>query len=115
MNNERPLQVGDELSAIANVEELVKEGRVPIKIQSGEVGEFEQPVDERIIFYNIPPIGFTLGQNGCTGEIDPVECSVKYFDGEGKMLGQGELVGVRVEEAAKMDKQIAAAREQCGY
>ena len=115
MSNERSLRVGDDLSAIANVEELVKEGRVPIKIQSAEVGEFEQPVDERIIFYNVPPVGFTLGKNGCTGEIDPVACSVKYFDGNGRMLGQGELVGVRIKEAAKMDKQIADSREQFGY
>lgn len=113
-NTERILQVGDELSAIANVEDLVMEGRVPIKMQTAEVGPFESEREE-IIFYNVPPLGFTLGKNGCTGEVDPVACSVEYFDGEGKTLGCGELVGVRIGEATHMDMRISEARQQFGY
>jgi len=114
-HSERVHQVGDELSAIANVADLVREGRVPIKMQFAEVGIPLEPERTNIIFYNVPPAGFTLGRNGCTGAGDPRECSVEYFDGDGKSLGNGELVGVRIEEAIEMDKKIAEAREQFGY
>lgn len=115
MRNERILRVGDELSAIAKVEDLVREGRVPVKMQRAEVGELLSPEKTDIIFYNIPPTGFTLGKNGCTGNVDPVACSVKYFDGNGKSLGFGELVGVRISEAAQMDEKISEARQQFDY
>ena len=114
-NTERTLQVGDELSAIVNIEDLVRDGRVPIKMRFAEVGTPFKSERTNIIFYNVPPLGFTLGKNECTGVIDPAECSVEYFDGDGKTLGHGELVGVRVGEATEMDKKIAEARQQFGY
>lgn len=114
-NTERTLQVDDELSAIANVEDLVREGRVPIKMQSAEVGMPSESERTNIIFYNVPPVGFMLGKNGCTGVVDPVACSVEYFDGNGKSLGCGELIGVRIAEATQMDKKIAEARQQFDY
>ena len=97
MSEERLLQVGDELSAIANIQDLVAEGRVPIKLQPAEVGS---PIEfagkkhfpsTKVIFYNIPPVGFTLGKNGCTGKADSISLSVEYFDGNGESLSRSFL------------------------
>ena len=116
VDREQILQVGDELSAIANVADLVKEGRVPIKMQRAAVGTpFSEEEMTSVIFYNVPPEGFTLGKKGCTGIGDPVECSIEYFDGDGKTLGKGQLVAVRVSETTEMDKIIDEAREEFGY
>lgn len=112
---ERIMHVGDELSRIANVAELVEAGRVPICVSTGQTGEILAHEKDNTVFYNVPPVGFTLGKNGCTGNVDPVDCSVEYFDGNGNSLGHGTLVGIRVGEAQEMDKEIDAAREKFGY
>lgn len=118
-------QVGDVFSRIANVSGLVRVGRVPISlgIMESEVGggwDYKNQtlipvVPVRARFYNIPPQGFTLGRNGCTGRVDLAEQSIEYFDGKGKSLGGGQLVTVRLEEAVLMDEEIAQAREEFGY
>src|SRR3990167_11421637 len=115
MENERQLLDKGKLSAIGKVDELVKEGRVPIKLQTAEVGDFTRDNAERVVFYNIPPDGFTLGKNGCTGQVDTVECSVEYFDGSGKSLGKGKLIAVRIEDTIALDQEISKARKEFGY